>query len=182
MRIATFAGLVLISISSAAVAQVSPFSVEGGRIVRSASPACPVDMHVRQGVGGQMVATDRNGAQVEMFAAHLKLQLHDSRPNRTSQRMVNAKVTVRGWNGKARVLPAESFFAQNGDLVKSFTVTLSGGGLPDASADLHLPGFTAARTVELESITFDDGQVWTFSGSSACQATPDPFMPVEDSK
>ncbi len=183
MRIATFAGLVvLLSSSFAALGQVSPFAVEGGQVVRTASPECPLSMHVRQAAGGQMIATDKSGAQVKMFAAHLRLQLSDSRPNRTSQRMVNATVTVRGWNGKAKVLPADSSFAPNGDLVKTFTVQLTGGGLPDALAELHLPGFTAARMVELESITFDDGQVWSFKGSSACRAAPDPFMPVGSSK
>jgi len=182
MRIATFAGLLVLSGSFAAVAQVSPFSVENGQVVRTFTPECPLSMHVRQGAGGQMVATNKNRDQVDMFAAHLKLQLHDSRPNRTTRRMVNATVTVRGWNGKAKMLPADSFLAPNGDLVKTFTVQLLGGGLPDASADLSLPGFTAARIVELESVTYDDGQVWSFKGVSACHAAPDPFMPVERSK
>ncbi len=182
MRIAAFAGLVLISSSFAAVGQVSPFSLERGQVVRTASPACPLDMHVRQGAGGRMIATDKNGDRVEVFEARLKLLLSDHRPNRSTQRMVKARITVRGWNGKAKVLPTDSFLAANGDLVKMFTVPLAGGGLPDASADLYLPGFTAARVIELESITFDDGQVWSFTGSSACHAAPDPFMPVDHSK
>ncbi len=182
MRIATFAGLVFISTSLVAVGQVAPFSVEGGQVVRSAGPVCPLDMHVRQAPGGQMLATDRNGAQVEMFAAHLNMSLREGHANMTAQRMAKATVTVRGWSGKARVLPADSFFAPNGDLVKTFTVPLSGTGLSQASAELSLPGFTAARVIELNSITFDDGQVWKFTGSSACQAAPDPFMPVDHSK
>ena len=164
------------------LAQVSPFSVDNGLVVRTASPACPVGIRVRQAPGGQMVATDKNGAQMEMFAARLHLFLHDGHPDRSGQLMVKATVTVRGWNGKARLLPADSFVAANGDLVKTFTVPLSGGGLPEASAELMLPGFTAARVVELESITFDDGQVWSFSGNSGCRVAPDPFMPVEESK
>src|SRR5579871_1978745 len=159
MRITMFAGLVFLSGSLVAVAQVSPFSVENGLIVRTSSPECPLGMHVRQAPGGQMVATDKDGAQVEMFAARLNLSLHNGRADNGGQRMVKATVTVRGWNGKARVLPADSYLAPNGDLVRTFTVPLAGGGLPDASAELRLPGFTAARIVELESITFDDGQM-----------------------
>jgi|SRR5215472_4658782 len=181
MRIAAIAGLFLIP-SSLAVAQVSPFSVEGGQVVRGDSPACPLDMNVRQAPGGQMIATDQNGVERKMFAAHLNLFLHDGRADRTSQRMVNATVTVQGWNGKARVLPADSVIGPKGELVKTFAVPLTGGGLPDAFAELSLPGFTAARRVELESITFDDGQVWRFTGASACRAAPDPFMPVDHSK
>src|SRR5580704_10342750 len=41
------------------------------RAVEQASLAtlCPLDMHVRQGIGGRMLAVDEHGAQVGMFAA-----------------------------------------------------------------------------------------------------------------
>ena len=183
MRIARLAGLVLLPGAFAAVAQVSPFSVEGGQVVRTFKAECPLDMRVRQGAGGRMIATDKNGERVETFEARLKLLLTDLRPNRTDQRMVKATVTVRGWTGKEQILPVGVMRDHDGNLARmGLTVPLSGGGLPEASADLHLPGFTAARLVELESITFDDGQVWSFTGASACQAVPDPFMPVGNSK
>jgi hypothetical protein len=75
-------------------------------------------------------------------------------------------------------VPLESSDGRTGNLAKTMTVSLTGGGLPDASADLMLPGFTAARMVRLESVTFDDGQVWTFA---SCQAAPDLYMPVDGS-
>ena len=181
MRIAKFAGLHFLSSSLIAAAQIS--SVEGGQVIRTATPACPLDMHVRQAPGGQMIATGKNGARVEMFEARLKLLLSDRRLDRSNQRMVTARVTVLGWNGKEQVLPIGAQGSQNRDPARmALTVPLIGGGLPDASADLNLPGFTGANLVELESITFEDGQVWSFKGSSACRAAPDPFMPVGHAK
>ena len=183
MRIATFAGLLFVIGSVPAVAQVSPFSVEGGQVVRTASPQCPLDMHVRQGAGGRMIATDKNGGRVERFEARLKLLLSDHRPSRSGQRMVRARVTVIGWNGKEQILPVGATRDQSSGMARmDVTVALSGGGFPDASADLNLPGFTGARLVELQSVTYDDGQVWSFTGSSACHAAPDPFMPVDHAK
>jgi hypothetical protein len=35
--------------------------------------------------------------------------------------------------------------------------------------------------VELESITYEDGQVWTFSGGASCRVAPDLYMPVDSS-
>jgi hypothetical protein len=150
-----------------------------GTVCKSAMvPACPLDMHVRQRAGGTLVSTDDRGRRVETFAARLKLELKDLRPDRPSQHMVTAKVTVRGWTPKERILPLDSGIDRNGNLVKTMTVPLTGGGLPDASADLWLPGFTAARMVRLESITLDDGAVWNFR---SCEAAPDLYMPVDSS-
>jgi len=139
---------------------------------------CPLDMHVRQRAGGTLMSTDAHGRRVETFAARLKLELKDLRPDRTGQRMISARVTVLGWNPKARAVPLDSAGGRTGNLARTMTVPLAGGGLPDASADLLLPGFTAARMVRLESITLDDGQVWTFG---SCQAAPDLYMPVDGS-
>jgi hypothetical protein len=141
-------------------------------------PACPLDMHVRQRAGGSLVSTDDHGRRVKTFAARLKLEIKDLRPERSGQHMVTAKVSVHGWTPKERILPLDSRIDRNGDLVKTMTVPLAGGGLPDASADLWLPGFTAARMVRLESITFDDGDVWSFG---SCEAAPDLYMPVNSS-
>jgi hypothetical protein len=136
-------------------------------------------MHVGQRPGGTLVATDSQGRRTETFAARLKLDLKDERPDRNSQRMVSATVTVRGWNPQTRVLPLDGGGGGKGNVVRTMTVALTGGGLPDASADLELPGITAARMVRLESVTFDDGEVWSFR---SCQAVPDLYMPVSDSK
>ncbi len=181
MRIAKIAGLLFLSSSLGAVSQV--FTIEGGQPTRRASPACPLDMHVRQAGSGQMIATDKNGGRVEMSETRLKLLLTDHRPNRDNVRMVTARVTVLGWNGKEQILPVGTQRSQYPDPARmALTVALMGGGLPDASANLNLPGFTGASLVELESVTFEDGQVWSFKGASACEAAPDPFMPVGDSK
>ena len=179
MRIAPLACLVLVCGALSAGAQVARFSIEGGQVVRTATPVCPLDMRVRQGGLGQMIATDKNGARVKMFAARLRLQLTDNRPDRTSQPMVNATVTIRGWTGKEQVLPIGATREDGGSFSRmTLTVPLSGGGLSEASSELLLPGFTAAKTVQLDSITYHDGQVWTFQGLSACQVAPDMFMPV----
>lgn len=182
MRIALGLGLVLISVSMYSAAQNASLLVPAGPVTRAvAASACPLDMRVRQGVGGKTMAVDENGAQVEIFAARLKLLLNDARPNRTNERMVKARVTVRGWNGKEQILPAGSARESAWDQARiTLTVSLTGGGLPEASADLMLPGFTAARIVELESVTFDDGDVWSFAGSSSCRVAPDLYMPVSD--
>ncbi len=100
MRIATIAGMVFICSVPAALAQVFPLSVDGGQVVRTASPACPLNMHVRQRAGGTLLSTDVQGRRVETFAARLRLELTNPLPDRSSQRMESATVTVQGWSAK----------------------------------------------------------------------------------
>src|SRR5438067_10081107 len=164
MRVVAGLGVFVLLTGFSGWAQTAPPSIGSSMLSGGANmtPACPIDMHVRQRAGGTLVSTDERGRRVETFAARLKLELKDLRPDRSSQRMVTAKVSVRGWTPKERILPLDSRKDRNGNLVKTMTVPLTGGGLHDASADLMLHGFTAARMVELESITYDDGQVWKF--------------------
>lgn len=142
--------------------------------------SCPLAMHVRQGVGSKMMAVDKNGAQVEMFAARLKLLLTDLRPDRPARQMVNATVTVHGLNGAEQIVPANAHPDRSGEAVKTLTVRLTPDGEPEVSGDLRLPGFTATLMVDLDSVTYDDGTVVKFSGSSACHAPPDMVMLVGD--
>src|SRR5881628_1270983 len=83
------------------------------------SPACPLDMHVRQRAGGTLVSTDAQGRRTETFAARLKLEVKDLRPDRSSRQMVSAKVTVRGWTPEEQILPLDSGNDRNGNLVKT---------------------------------------------------------------
>jgi|SRR4051794_20165614 len=184
MRVVSGLGLFLVLGGFAAGAQTGPQpAVSGTFRVDAANPragttACPLDMRVRQRAGGTLVSTDQRGRRVETFAARLKLELKDERPDRSGLRMVTATVSVRGWTPRERILPLDSSKDRDGNLVKTMTVPLTGGGLPDASADLMLPGFTAARMVRLESIALDDGSVWNFR---SCEVAPDLYMPVDGS-
>jgi hypothetical protein len=135
-------------------------------------------MRVRQGIGSRMMAVDKHGAQVEMFAARLKLLLKDLRPDGPAHQMVEATVTVHGLNGAEQIVPANVRPDRSSQAVKTLTVRLAPNGEPEVSGDLRLPGFTATLMVDLDSVTYDDGAVVRFAGSSACRVAPDMLMPV----
>jgi hypothetical protein len=181
MRIAAIIGLVFLFGSISSIGQENaPALVKataGAQEVRAST--CPLDMHVRQGVGGNMMAVDKNGKQVEMFAARLILLLNDARREyQTEARMVEATVTVHGTTAKGQVLPADTRQDATGEIVKTLTVRLAANGEPELSGDLRLPGFTSTRMVDLESVAYDDGSTWKLSGADTCHAPPDMLMPV----
>ena len=97
MRIALSLGFVLICGSLSPLAQQKdpplPPGVHLSDSVRAA--LCPLQMDVRQGVGGNMMAVDKNGKQVEMFAQRLTLLLNDvRREHQTDAHVIEAILTL----------------------------------------------------------------------------------------
>jgi hypothetical protein len=136
---------------------------------------CPIAMHARQGIGGRLSAA-RNGHHAEKFAAHLQLGLNDGHVKSAPQ-MLRARVIVHGLNGNERILPAMGG-AGHADIIRTFTVNLAPDEEPGMAGELVLPGFTSARLIELESVTYTDGSTWKFSNPSACRAVPDMLMRI----
>ncbi len=46
------------------------------------------------------------------------------------------------------------------------------------AAELVLPGFTSVGSVELLSITYQDGSTWSLAKGEACRVVPDRLMLV----
>lgn len=146
-------------------------------------PACPIDMHVRHGVGGAMVAVDENGVKRQVIAPRLRLFLDDKRPGKSGQRIVSATVTVHGSSGKARILPLDSPSGGNrqlesSDVQRTVSVNLAQWGEPGVSGDFRVPGFTSTSRVDLLSLAYADGSTWNLSGPDACRVVPDPLMRI----
>src|SRR5947209_7636021 len=86
MRVAaSLAVFILISIVSC-VAQTAPtaqnqhpFRPDPATFRTPMDPACPIDMQVRQGIGGAMVAVDENGVKRSVFAPKYRLVLNEIR-------------------------------------------------------------------------------------------------------
>lgn len=154
------------------------------------APACPLDMHVRQGIGGGMIAVDSNGVKRKVFAPRLRLFLNDIRPDKSGQRIVSATVKVHGSNGKERILPLISSPDSNlsnsavdrdanpDEIERTLTVNLGAWGEPGVSGDFRLPGFTSTSRVDLQSVTYEDGSTWKVSGRETCHVAPDFLMRI----
>lgn len=142
-------------------------------------PGCPIDMRVRQGIGGGMLAVDENGIQRRVFAPRLRLFLNDLRPGRADQKIVSATVTVRGVAGKAhfhRLNSVPALNAQSGSIVRTLSVDLANWGDRGVEGDFRLPGFASASRIDLESVTYANGSTWKLAGTETCRVAPDLLM------
>ena len=61
---------------------------------------------------------------------------------------------------------------------KTITVTFAPEDAGSVAADLVLPGFTSVSAVELQSITYQNGAVWSIAKGETCRVTPDRMMLV----
>ena len=136
---------------------------------------CPVDMRVRQRMGGGTVAVDKDGTRRQIFAQRLRLILNSLRQGEGDRKAVSATVTVHGTGAKARMQSLRSGSVSN-SMVKSFHVDLAHWDEPGVSGEFLLPGFTSASQVDLESVTYDDGTTWKLSNNQSCRVAPDPLM------
>lgn len=137
----------------------------------STAQECPVSMHAQQRPGGGVLVT--RGGQRHPLSQRIHLILGDFE---NPARVVSAKVTVRGANGKPRAVPTAFSPSGPGEATKTLDLKFDVAENGEASTDLSLAGFTSVSSIRLDSLTFADGSTWTSSKSSACRTPPDPFM------
>ena len=136
---------------------------------------CPISLHALHGASGDMLKVDKSRPQGIAQLIHLILTTPDSR------RIVAAKVRVHGITGKSRITQTKSSRDESdasANLVVRFPdgPEKSAGPGKDVSGDLWVPGMTAVLSIDLNSVTFADGSIWSFAGREACHVVPDKLM------
>jgi len=181
MRIASIVSLNLLFLSLSMAAQSSGSYGTQTIWVNPAPPlpACPIDVKVRQGWGQTLRSVGKDDPRLELAAARLRLLVNDTRLPKPAIRIVRATVTVHGLDGRSRLVPLQAKpEGGSGEISKTLTVPMNAQDTPGVSGEMVLPGFSTARMVDLDSVTFDDGETWTLSGRAACRVAPDPLMLV----
>jgi hypothetical protein len=144
-----------------------------------ATQDCPVSMHAQHGSGaGMLLARHAPGASKSAPQApsqQIRLTLKNWK---LPGRVVSAKVTVRGTNGKARFVPVISTAEAPAETAKALDINFEADGQGQASTEMQLAGFTSVQSITLDSLTFTDGSTWIAPKANACRTAPDPFMLV----
>jgi hypothetical protein len=142
--------------------------------------ACPVSLRASQSGTTDLVKVKRGQGQGQDPAPGVL--------NKPSQRIhlvvagvpkdskiIAATVTVRGLSARGRIDKA-SAGSGSGDLVRTMEITFTTEDNQSLSAELVLPGFTAVKSIKLESLQYSDGSTRNFSGQKLCTISPDPMM------
>jgi hypothetical protein len=138
-------------------------------VIQAAPPAsCPVSLYARQAPGANRMEV--NGVPLKGIAQLLHLMVNA--PN--SSRVVAAQVTVHGFTNKVRAVQTAST-PDPSDAAKTFDVRFPTGP-KEIATDLAVPGFSAVRTIDLNSVTYADGSTWKLAEGSTCRSRIDPIM------
>jgi hypothetical protein len=136
--------------------------------------ACPVGMRALQGAGYGLVHV-RGAEQPDVPGQRVHLII----TNGVRGTARNAQVLVRGLSPKNRARDV-SGLDQIPDTSKTMGVTFQPEDATSVAADLVLPGFTSVSSVELQSITYQDGSTWNIARDEACRVAPDPMMLITE--
>jgi hypothetical protein len=101
--------------------------------------------------------------------------------NRLSREIVSAQFVVHGYSSKGRAMNLANSSSEP-DLAKTVDVVLDVKGKSEASSDLSLSRFTAVTSIDLNSITYADGNTWHTPSPEACSIAPDSVMLVASSQ
>jgi len=141
------------------------------------APACPVSMRAQQRGGGSLITTGKT----QMPGPFQRIRLVLDRTGLPA-RITAATVTVRGTNGKSRMVNTSQFQMQPQTASPYISSTLNVVFLPGGDqaefTDLELPGFTSVKSIRLDSIQYADGSIWTPADGRSCRVEPDPLMLV----
>jgi hypothetical protein len=140
--------------------------------VQPPAALCPVSLRAQHKADGSMVRVDNTHPRG--IGQWLHLIFEDTRSGSITQ----ARVTIRGFSNKARI--TQTAGGDGADAVKRMTVRFKSESPQLASGDVWVPGMTAVTRVDLESVSYANGQVQVFTAKQACQVVPDPFMLVAD--
>jgi hypothetical protein len=144
----------------------SPESASGAR---AAGPlSCPVSLKAQHKADGTMVQTR------DAHAKGVGQWLHLMLANPQGRKIAAALITVHGFADHARMTQAAQ--ANTPDARRTMMVPFSSASAQNAEADLWVPDMTAVLSIDLNSVTLEDGGVWSFAGSTGCRISPDPFM------
>jgi hypothetical protein len=85
-----------------------------------------------------------------------------------------ATLAVHGFSNKGRMTETDG---KNGpDAVRTVTVYLAAAQNSQVAGNVWAPELTAVTSIDLVSLSYDDGTKWTAASGQTCRVTPDPMM------
>lgn len=189
--------LVLVSLSLSGQIKSTPSVSEQNpaRLRLSGPPSgCPLSLHALQGSGRGLVAVVRRAPGDHHEKADGPLGFVPPVP----AQHIHLVATVSSFPGGKPVWGHFKVYGRSGSkhaeqvrtgsAMKPFdyekTLTLDERFSPEdndeVAADLTLPGFTSVKSIQVESITYQDGSTWVVGAGQSCQIAPDPLMLVAD--
>jgi hypothetical protein len=134
--------------------------------------ACPVSVQARQAASwnSMEVGDDHHRGQGQ--------RLHLTLVNPKSRQITSARIIVHGLNPKTRAMLTPMAESGPSDATRTLDVSFSATSAKEVSADLWVPGLSAANSIDLTLVTYADGSTWKLADGRTCRTPIDGFMLV----
>lgn len=131
--------------------------------------SCPAAFSARHLSDGSMIRTANGHGRTHPkgLGQWLHITLHTSRG-------AVATLAVHGYSNKARM--TETNMGGSPDAVRTVTAYLTPAPNGEAGGELWAPELTAVSSIDLISLSYDDGSSWNAKDGQRCRVTPDPLM------
>jgi hypothetical protein len=127
-------------------------------------------MRAQHAADGDLLAVNSSHPKGIGQSLHLTVTSPDSR------QIASATVTVRGLSPKGRVTQALASQDEPSDAEKTMDIRFAAEPGKNAAADVWVPGMSAIKAIDMQSVTFTDGSTWKLPAERACRTFPDPVM------
>ncbi|MGA3048189.1 MAG: hypothetical protein ABSD67_16265 [Terracidiphilus sp.] len=133
--------------------------------------ACPVSVQARQAASWNRMEVSNDRPKGPAQRLHLTLV------NPKSKQITSATVAVHGLTPKTRAT-LTTMVAGNSpsDAARTLDISFSAGSAKEVSADLWVPGLSAAYSIDLIGITYADGSTWKLADGFTCRTSIDALM------
>ncbi|MGA9671408.1 MAG: hypothetical protein WBQ94_19510 [Terracidiphilus sp.] len=133
--------------------------------------ACPVSVQARQAASWNRMEVGNDHPKGPSQRLHLTMV------NPKSKLITGATVTVHGRTPKTRAtLTPMTADSNPSDATKTLDVFFPAGAGMEESADVWVPGLSAAYSVDLVAVTYADGSTWKIAEGRSCRTSIDGFM------
>jgi hypothetical protein len=130
---------------------------------------CPISIQASHLSDGNVVKTGTDHPKGVGQRLHLNLHSPDQRT------IASATLNLHGWTARGRKAQVGS--SDDAALgMRTLTVPFTPSADRTVSADVWAPGLTAVVSVELLSVNYTDGSMWTPVQGHACRVAPDHMM------
>jgi len=149
---------------------------------------CPISMRAQQKGMGDLLLADK-GREGKVDGPVQRIHLTLGKETENSEEIARVRVTVHGTGAENRMYRVPAGEAGSGiegsggfrmgptaDRMRTFDLAFRPNGEGEIATDLLLRGFTSVTWINLDSVTFVDGAVWTSGAKLSCRTSPDLLM------
>ena len=149
-----------------------------------AGAGCPIGLHAQHASGlTARIPVGKNGSPTEAQRVperergqHLQLTLMNLKGTVVS----SIRITVHGWNGTSRTIPADRADYATASQTLELKVSVNPEGTADV--DAWVAGLTSVNAIDLDEVSYADGLNWRASDAEPCRILPDPLMLISSNR